>query len=150
MCVYYFICIILTHFIYLTERGGEHSMGSTRQREREKQAPCRARSPMMWGSIPGPWDHDLSQRQMLNQLNHPGAPTLLVLIVCTQMGKYSNNWQEYEQRGVLGPLGKSENWCSFSRRQYVLNLAICVKNSRYTFPAICLESIPVKENHTSM
>ena len=28
----------------------------------------------MWDLIPGPWDHDLSQRQMLNQLSHPGAP----------------------------------------------------------------------------
>ena len=28
----------------------------------------------MQASIPGPWDHDLSQRQMLNQLIHPGAP----------------------------------------------------------------------------
>ena len=34
------------------------------QREREKQAPHQAR----------PWNHDLSQRQMLNQRNHPGAP----------------------------------------------------------------------------
>lgn len=27
-----------------------------------------------WGSIPGPLDHDLSQRQMPNRLSHPGAP----------------------------------------------------------------------------
>ena len=33
----------------------------------------RSRSPMQ-GSILGFWDHDLSQRQMLNQLSHPGAP----------------------------------------------------------------------------
>ncbi|XP_073761813.1 endoglin isoform X2 [Callorhinus ursinus] len=26
----------------------------------------------MRGSIPGPWDHDLSRRHMLNQLSHPG------------------------------------------------------------------------------
>ena len=30
----------------------------------------------MWGSIPGPWDRDLSQRQMLNWLSHPGTPNL--------------------------------------------------------------------------
>ena len=24
---------------------------------------------------PGPWDHDPSQRQTLNPLSHPGAPT---------------------------------------------------------------------------
>ena len=29
----------------------------------------------MRGSIPGPWDPDLSQRQMLNRLSHPGVPT---------------------------------------------------------------------------
>ena len=29
-----------------------------------------------WGSTPGPRDHDLSRRQMLNPLSHPGAPTL--------------------------------------------------------------------------
>ena len=28
----------------------------------------------MWGSIPGPWDHDLSQRQMLNLLELPRRP----------------------------------------------------------------------------
>ena len=27
----------------------------------------------VWDSIPGPWDHDLSQRQMLNRLSRPGA-----------------------------------------------------------------------------
>ena len=31
----------------------------------EKQTPCRAGS-LMWDSIPGPWDHNLSQRQTLN------------------------------------------------------------------------------------
>jgi len=41
------------------------------QRERE-QTPCRARSPM-WDSIPAPGDHDLSLRQTLNRLRHPGA-----------------------------------------------------------------------------
>ena len=53
------------------------------QRERETQNPQRApgsepstQSPM-WGS--NPWtvqDHDLSQSQTLNRVNHPGAPEL--------------------------------------------------------------------------
>ena len=29
---------------------------------------------LMWRLIPGPWDHDLGQRQMLNRLSHPDAP----------------------------------------------------------------------------
>ena len=28
---------------------------------------------LMRGLIPGPWDHDLSRRQMLNHLSHSGA-----------------------------------------------------------------------------
>ena len=30
----------------------------------------------MWGSIPAPWEHDLSRRQMLNRLSHPGSPMI--------------------------------------------------------------------------
>ncbi|XP_064452346.1 AP-3 complex subunit beta-1 isoform X2 [Mirounga angustirostris] len=41
--------------------------------QREKQTPCRAGSPMR-DSIQGLQDHDLSRRQSLNQLSHPGAP----------------------------------------------------------------------------
>ena len=32
------------------------------------------------GSILGPWDHDLSQRQTLNQLSHSGAPSLSIFL----------------------------------------------------------------------
>ena len=39
------------------------------QRERGREA-----ASLMQGSILGPQDHDLSQRQTLNQLSHPGAP----------------------------------------------------------------------------
>ena len=28
----------------------------------------------MWGSIPGPWDHDLGQSLKFNPLSHPGTP----------------------------------------------------------------------------
>ena len=49
---------------------------SRREREREKQVPCWAGSLTWdsWGSIPGLGDHDLSRRQLLKQLSHPGAP----------------------------------------------------------------------------
>ena len=35
----------------------------------------------MWGSIPGPWVHDLSWRQTPNHLSHPGAPISIVSTV---------------------------------------------------------------------
>ena len=37
-----------------------------------EQGPRRTES-LMRGSIPGPWDHDLSQRQIPNQLSYPDA-----------------------------------------------------------------------------
>ena len=53
---------IFKDVIYLFDREST-SRGSGRQREREKQAPRWAGS-LMWDSIPGPRDHDLSQRRM--------------------------------------------------------------------------------------
>ena len=46
-------------------RERERASTSRGQREREKQAPGEAGS-LIQGLIPGPWDHDLSPRQMLN------------------------------------------------------------------------------------
>ena len=41
------------------EGGGEGGRERERERESLKQAPCSAQS-LIQGSIPGPWDHDLS------------------------------------------------------------------------------------------
>ena len=46
--------------------------GKQRQRVKEKQALRRVEKPT-WDLILGSWDHDLSLRQMLNQLSHPGT-----------------------------------------------------------------------------
>ena len=62
--------IFFKDFIYLTQRAQKQG---EQQREREKQIPHRAGN-LMSGSIPGPRDHDLSQRQMFNRLSYPGAP----------------------------------------------------------------------------
>ena len=43
-----------------------------RQSEREKQTPSLSREPNK-GLLPGPGDHDMSGRKMLNHLSHPGA-----------------------------------------------------------------------------
>jgi len=40
-------------------------------RDTEKEAEGEAGS--LRDLIPGPWDHDLSQRQALNHLSHPGV-----------------------------------------------------------------------------
>ena len=36
---------------------------------------------LMWSSIPGPQDHDLSQRQMLSRLSHPDAPRMDIILI---------------------------------------------------------------------
>ena len=73
--------------IYLTE-----TTSRQRGKQKRKQAPCRAESPM-WGSILGPWDHDLSRMQRLNPLSHPGAPSsfgfLWTSVVSTPTGTWT-------------------------------------------------------------
>ena len=59
-------CYSFEDFIYLRER--EHEAGGGWE---EGEA-----GSLMRGLIPGPRHHDLSQRQMLNQLSHPGAQSL--------------------------------------------------------------------------
>ena len=60
----------------------------------------------MWDSIPGPWDHDLSQRQMLNQLSHPGTPRGGGSIETTETPKPTNG-TESSTRGLLSQLLKT-------------------------------------------
>ena len=69
-------CFVLFLRFYLFD--GEESTGrgtvgrghSGRGRGRSGLPAAQSR---MWGSNPGPWDHDLSWRQMLNRLIHPGT-----------------------------------------------------------------------------
>ena len=58
--------------VFIWERKNKRTSGKG-QKEREKQTSPWAGTPT-WGSIPGPQDHDLSWRQMFNQLSHPGTP----------------------------------------------------------------------------
>ena len=73
MKIYLFI---LRFYLFIRESGQERASTGRqngRQRQREKQAPGQERNQMR-DLIPGRWDHDLSQRQLLNQLSHPGVP----------------------------------------------------------------------------
>ena len=67
--------------------------------EREKESRCGEREEtsywaesLTWGSIPGLWDCDLSQRQMLNQLSHLGALNGPFLRRFPRTEKSPNNW----------------------------------------------------------
>ena len=51
-------------FVYLTER--EHKQAEPQAEGEGEQLPAEQRA--------GPWDRDLSQRQILNRLSHPGTP----------------------------------------------------------------------------
>ena len=53
-------------FIYLTEREREH------KQEWQAEGEGKAGS-LTWDSIPGPWDHDLSQKQLLNWQSPSGT-----------------------------------------------------------------------------
>jgi len=66
----------------------------------------------MWDSIPGPWDHDLSQGQTLNRLSRPGVPgrlpdqqssSLYLVVLCLSASKafsdrHVSRWRECASR----------------------------------------------------
>ena len=55
-------------------------MSEGQEQREEKQTP-RWSGSLTQGLIPGPWDHDLNWRQMLNWLSHPGASELSLFIL---------------------------------------------------------------------
>ena len=84
ICFQVSFCHIVVPFLFKTfiywERESEwekEKEQGQRQRGREKQTPHWAESPM-WASIPGLWNHDLSQWQTLNRLSPPWAPRTVV------------------------------------------------------------------------
>ena len=78
--IYFFF---LKDFIYLFEGDCERAA----EREGEADSPL-SREPDM-GSIPGPWDHDLNQRQTLYQLSHLGTP-IIDFIKCGKLSMSYN------------------------------------------------------------
>ena len=75
--------LFLFVYLFTNEQGREG------QREREKQTPRWAGS-LTQGWIPGPWDHDLSWKQILNRLNHLGTPEkpLDLIFPCVHFSTY--------------------------------------------------------------
>lgn len=123
----YFLCrgfpslYLKKYFIYLFERGREStSRGSRRQREREKQVPHWAGSPMQ-GSNLRPWDHDLSQRHTLNILSYPVLKKSRVwywnvaFSILTWQGRYHDHEMLHFPRScfplhILIVKGNGRNW----------------------------------------
>ena len=66
---FFFLKILFDREQASTSRGRDRQHW---QREREKRA-LHGVGILTWGLIPGHWDHDLSWRQTLNWLSHPGA-----------------------------------------------------------------------------
>ena len=64
------------------------------QREREKQVP-HEQGAQTQGSIPGPKDHDLSWRQMLNRPSHPDAPRAQFIQNVVEMEMSIKNEKEF-------------------------------------------------------
>ena len=74
-----FILLKKILFIYLSERANEHKPNKGRGEKKGRRRGRISVGSPTWSSIPGLWDHDLSQRQTLNLLSHPGALLSLYL-----------------------------------------------------------------------
>ena len=65
----------------------------------------------MLGSIPRPWDHDLSQKQTLNGRSHPGAPYSLFLThqtrcIASKYGEHISSLRSCKHWSVTGSHGR--------------------------------------------
>ena len=66
--IFYFLYLNFFKILFIYLREGERAWaGGGVEGEGEAESP-------MWGSIPEPWDHGLSRRQMLYQPSHLGTP----------------------------------------------------------------------------
>ena len=101
-------------FIYLFWRDRDSISGGGAERQREtqnpKQAPdselSRQHRPQRGAQTHEPWDHDLSQSQMPNQLKHPDASSW-----CIRLTYVGNIPQSYTNKGEIrnrSEIGK--NW----------------------------------------
>lgn len=68
---------------------------------REKQISHWAGS-LISSSNPGPGDHDLSQRKILNGLSHPGAPQLTISNVVPSTWEVLNSCLRIRKKGGRG------------------------------------------------
>ena len=69
----------------------ERSLGRGRQGEGESES-----GSLLAGQVPGPLDHDLSGRQIFNQLSHPGTP-IFYLFEREHIQVYGS-WRERERK----------------------------------------------------
>ena len=78
MNMWSFVCVCFLRFLKsILEKAGERERDHKQRRRAEGDAdPPTEQGPphhRTQDSILGPWDHDLSRRQTLNRLSHPGA-----------------------------------------------------------------------------
>lgn len=89
--------------------------GSSKQREREKQAPHWEGSPT-WSSIPGPQYHNLSWRQTPNQFSHSGTPCSLkfCIAVFTFEEAVTSSSLKYLPSALVGILKLSQTFYGYT------------------------------------
>ena len=92
--LYFFVTLITInhqslfyYWLFSYWRQGENWEGA----QRKKKTPHCLES-LLGSYIPGPWDHDPSQRQSLNGLSHRGAPLLLVYFTIIFQKNVSSLW----------------------------------------------------------
>ena len=76
---YLFICVCVCVCVCTRERERERERETWAGEGQRKKQTLRWAGSLMWDSIPGPWDHDLNWRQMLNRLSYPDTPACLFL-----------------------------------------------------------------------
>jgi len=73
----YLFFFFLRFYVFIWQQEREHTF---KQGKRQAEGEAGSLLCSTWGSIPGPWDHDPSRRQMFNRLSHPSAPKPFIFL----------------------------------------------------------------------
>lgn len=112
--------------------------GSSKQREREKQAPHWEGSPT-WSSIPGPQYHNLSWRQTPNQFSHSGTPCSLkfCIAVFTFEEAVTSSSLKYLPSALVGILKLSQTFYGYTCSLLLAPSCVAEFLSLYEFSWSC-------------
>ena len=78
--------IFLRFSLFIWERNRESTSRGKGRGEGRSRLPTK-QGAQQWGSIPGPRDHHLNQRQLLNWLSYPGAlKSICINVLCQHLG----------------------------------------------------------------
>lgn len=113
------------------------------KKEREKQVACWTER-LTWGFVPGPQDHSLSWRKMLNRPSHSGTPYFNIF--CNKNILMKSEINRYMKESITDPPFPLILW----NRDPPSRIKICSQSQEYIVPARNLHEYNISKSSVSL